>query len=457
MNYGTLLARQTAKHSKKTFLHWDGVSYSYQEFSALVEKIEKELREISLSQKIVGIYSPNSIFQLSLFLAVQKAGGVPVLIHGHIPIDEMKGILQENQMHYLISDEKICSEKDILFIPARSMNICILETKENLLNQGAVFGALTSGSTSTPKMLFRTYQSWANFFPIQNKIFQIDSKTILYLQGSFSFTGNLNMLLGVLSVGGTLIGSSQLRPKSWIHEIETLGVTHLYLIPSKLSTFTLQIKNKIIGVQKILSGSQLLDERTVRKLEGCFPQSDIILYYGASEMNYVSWLTGKEILKKPESIGRPFPQVKVWIENEEIFVDSEYMAMGIPRPYTVGDRGQIDETGEIIFQGRGEDQFNIRGNQVSKIKILKFMKEIPEIREAEIISFSDEKNEIRLAAFLVAEPEKKAKIIKDLKKWLCPWEMPTRFFFFSELPMTSTGKIDRYQLLKLITESKPVK
>lgn len=457
MNYGILLTQQTAKCPAKTFLQWDGFSYSYQEFLALVENIEKEINEMSISQKIIGIYSQNSIFQISLFLAVQKAGGVPVLIHGHIPINEVTGILQKNQMHYLISDEKICSEKDIPFISVLSMNIYALNPEENLLNQGAVFGVLTSGSTSTPKTLFRTYQSWADFFPIQNEIFQIDSKTILYLQGSFSFTGNLNMVLGVLSVGGTLVGCSHLRPKIWIREIETLGVTHLYLIPSKLSALTLQIKNKIIGVQKILSGSQLLDERTVRKLEGSFPQSDIILYYGASEMNYVSWLTGKEILQKPESVGIPFPQVKVWIENDEIFVDSEYMAMGIPRPYTVGDRGQINETGEIIFQGRGEDQFNIRGNQVSKIKILKFMKGIPEIREAEIISFSDEKNEVRLAAFLAADPEKKAKIIKDLKKWLCPWEMPSRFFFFSELPMTSTGKIDRYQLLKLITASKPVK
>lgn len=456
MNYGLLLAQQTVKDPEKIFLQWDGKSYSYQDFSDLVEKMEKELNPFSLSRKVIGIYSNDSVFQLSLFLAVQKVGGIPILIHGHIPIEEVKEILEKNQMHYLISDEKIGNEKDPSFISDSSMSVYALEREESLLIQEAVvFGALTSGSTSTPKTLFRTFQSWADFFPIQNKIFQIDSKTILYLQGSFSFTGNLNMLLGVLSVGGTLVGSSHLSPKIWIREIEDFQVSHIYLIPSKLSALAFRLRNKMTSVRKILSGSQLLSERTVKKLEGWFPHSEIILYYGASEMNYVSWLTGKEIARKPESVGKPFPEVKVWTENGEIFVDSEYTAIGIPRPYTVGDRGWIDEAGEIIFQGRGEDQFNIRGNQVSKIKILKAIKEILEIREAEILSYSDEKDESRMAAFLVADPKKKAQIVRDLKKYLCPWEIPTRFFFLSQLPMTSTGKIDRRQLHKQIKESKP--
>lgn len=455
MNYEALLTQQMIKHPDKLFLRWDGSSYSYKEFSILVGKIKEEMKAVSLSRKIIGIYSEDSVFQLSLFLSVQKAGGIPVLIHGHIPKDEVVEILRKNRMHYFITDKKNEKESTFPALSSPAMNICSLDPKADLAASGAVCGALTSGSTSTPKILFRTFSSWADFFPVQNEIFQIDSRTILYLQGSLSFTGNLNLVLGVLSEGGTLIGSSQLRPKTWLRDIENFGVTHLYLIPSKLSSFALQIKKENSGVQKILSGSQLLSERTVKSLEDCFPNSEIILYYGASEMNYISWLTGKEILRKPESVGRPFPKVKVWIENGEIFVDSEHLTMGMPRPCSVGDRGEIDEDGEIIFQGRGEDQFNIRGNQVSKLKIIKAMEENSDIREAEILSFSDERNETRLAAFLSADPQKKVEIVKELKKRLCTWEMPARFFFFAELPMTSTGKIDRCQLLKLIRKASP--
>lgn len=454
MNYQILFAEQAEKHPDKAFLQWDGKSYSYQKFSALLEKIEKEIATVSLSGKIVGIYSYCSIFQLSLFLAIQKKGGIPILIHGHVPIGEIVEIMEKNKIHNLISDEEIQNEKFFSFQSMASMTFYFTQSdtsaEERFLIPEAIFGVLTSGSTSIPKILFRTFQSWADFFPIQNEVFQIDSKTILYLQGSFSFTGNLNMVLSVLAVGGTLIGSSHLRAKRWIQEIEKFSSTHMYLIPAKLSALTSQIKTPIGSVQKILSGSQLLHEKAVKKLYQGFPSSEIILYYGASETNYISWLTGKEILKKPESVGKPFPQVEVWVEKGEIFVDSEYLAIGVSKPCTVGDRGWMDEAGDLIFQGRGDDHFNIRGSQISKIKILKSMEEIPEIKEAEVLSFRDEKNELRLAAFLVADPATKRKIVRELKQFLRPWEIPTRFYFFSELPMTSAGKVDRRQLLKQI-------
>ncbi len=43
----------------------------------------------------------------------------------------------------------------------------------NYLDKSICMGALSSGSTSVPKVLYRTYESWAGFFPIQNGIFNI--------------------------------------------------------------------------------------------------------------------------------------------------------------------------------------------------------------------------------------------------------------------------------------------
>ena len=42
---------------------------------------------------------------------------------------------------------------------------------------GACMGVLTSGSTGQPKLWFRTLDSWASFFPIQNTIFGMTAQT----------------------------------------------------------------------------------------------------------------------------------------------------------------------------------------------------------------------------------------------------------------------------------------
>ena len=46
-----------------------------------------------------------------------------------------------------------------------------------IIPEKANFGVLTSGTTGTPKILWRSEQSWADFFDEQNKVFHIDKDT----------------------------------------------------------------------------------------------------------------------------------------------------------------------------------------------------------------------------------------------------------------------------------------
>ena len=52
-----------------------------------------------------------------------------------------------------------------------------------------------------------------------------------------------------------------------------------------------------------MAGSQLLDRDTAKALKRAFPHSEIYLYYGATELNYVTYLTYKELLQHPMSVG----------------------------------------------------------------------------------------------------------------------------------------------------------
>jgi Acyl-CoA synthetases (AMP-forming)/AMP-acid ligases II len=445
MNFYQLLQEKTDLHQKKIFFHWDKYAHSYQDFCAQVDCIAAKMTQISLKGKLCGIYSPDTFFQLSHFFAIQKLGGIPLLIHNHIPPQELLNILKENQIHYLSTD----SPNPTFDFPCLYQNNThqFYQTLNcsNSFNEKINLAVPTSGSTGIPKVLFRSFSSWADFFPIQNQIFQINSDTRLYFHGALSFTGNLNLILGVLAAGGTIAGTSSLRPTKWLADLQAYSISHLYLIPTKLAVLASHQKTAISAVRQILSGSQLLGPKTLQLLYRHFPQSEIILYYGASEINYVSWLKGDEILAKPTSVGRPFPKVNIDIKDGKIYVDSPFHVENLTPPSTVGDCGYIDSDGHLIFQGRGEDFYNIKGIQVSKLKIINYLKNHPRIIDAEIIPYQLN-NDTKLAAFIATETRDLPKLQSYLKTHLQPAEIPSRFIYLKQLPRTSTGKTDHKRL-----------
>ena len=205
--------------------------------------------------------------------------------------------------------------------------------------QNACMGVLSSGSTDVPKVMYRTYESWAGFIPEQNRRFCIDGAAVVFLEGSFSFTGNLSIWASVIYEGCTLAVSDVFNCRQWLEMIRDLRVSVLYLVPAKLKVLTKYLKQEYPSMQMVLAGSQLLGAKTAERLKRSFPNSDILLYYGASELDYITWLGYDEVLRFPDSVGKPVPGVKVWVENGLIYIDTPYHVEGLQQPCTLHDTG----------------------------------------------------------------------------------------------------------------------
>ena len=231
----------------------------------------------------------------------------------------------------------------------------------------ADFGVLTSGTTGRPKPLWRSESSWREFFDIQNDIFHINKDTKIFLHGSFSFTGVSNMVIAVLWSGGTVITTTSLRPNRWIQLIEEYHVDHIYALPTKLRLLVRHCKSKLDSINYIIAGSQVLDRQLMVQLERICPNMEFILYYGASELNYITYCTGKEWLDREGTVGRPFPSVKITEADDIIYVTTKYHIEGVPDTYTVNDCGYIDSDGYLMFHGRRGDVINSRNGIVFTI------------------------------------------------------------------------------------------
>ena len=313
----------------------------------------------------------------------------------------------------------------------------------------ADFGVLTSGTTGRPKPLWRSESSWREFFDIQNNIFYINKDTKIFLHGSFSFTGVSNMVVAVLWSGGTVITTSSLRPIRWIQLIDKYHVDHIYALPTKLRLLVRHCKSKLDSINYIIGGSQVLDRQLMEQLELICPNMEFILYYGATELNYITYCTGKEWLDREGTVGRPFPSVKVAEQNGVIYVNTKHHIEGIPDTYTVNDCGYIDSHGYLMFNGRRGDIINKGGYKISIPEMELYLQSLQGVSEVAVITINDEIRGEDFVAYMVLEDNAElSKIIECIHHERPSVEWPKAILEIPMIPLTECSKVDKRKLKK---------
>lgn len=253
----------------------DDTKYTYSELYDAILSIDiddtshivnlTEAKE-SVKNKVLLIQSQSFLEQLVQWLGALYRCYIPMVCHNEMDIDYVE------KLGLVIASEGVPPLAD--------------------------FGVLTSGTTGRPKPLWRKEESWREFFDIQNNIFHINEDTKIFLQGSFSFTGVSNMVVAVLWAGGTIVTTSSLRATRWIELLERYKVDHIYALPTKLRLLVRHCKCKLSAINYIIAGSQVLDRHLMEQLQQLCPNMEFILYYGASELNYITYCTGKELLDR---------------------------------------------------------------------------------------------------------------------------------------------------------------
>lgn len=470
--YAMMRAWQKAKPNKPCLCIDDAV-YTYDTFMRDVQAEKENLEMCDQTQPLV-IYRNSVYDQLTAWIAAIGAGLQPII--GHPDSDDtVRKALEER----LKEPSVRCDKAD--------------------------FGVLSSGSMGIPKILWRRTASWTDFFPIQNEIFEVTTDTRLFLHGSMSFTGNLNALLAVWYAGGTVVTSAYLRPRSWLKVMARYAITHIYLLPTKLRLLmevipiskentaivveaestaevdspakvdsTAEVKQRIApaaakqrtapakvrqrvtaelsSLRMIFAGSQMLDTKLMHHLQRTWPQARFILYYGASELNYVTYCTAGEWLLEPNTVGRPFPGVRVTVDEDHmIYVTSPYTIEGVACPFSVGDKGWFSSSGRLMFEGRGGAVINRGGFKLSAALLEKKIQELDGVAEAVVIGQPDALRGEEPVAFIQCEPGYTETMIKKaMTKVLSVQEMPHRIIGVEEIPLTAGSKIDKRQLLRLL-------
>ena len=236
------------------------------------------------------------------------------------------------------------------------------------------------------------------------------------------------------------------RPKHWLELIHQYDVNTIYLIPSKLLLLPKFMSEPNEQIRYIISGSQTMGRQEADKLLGAFPAAEITLYYGASELNYITYIKDKDMTEDRTVIGKPFAGVEITIRQEEIFINTPYHVEDISMPFSLKDRGYVDEQGLLHFLGRTDDICNVNGRKVSSVKVTNALTELPGIVEAAVLSKHVGDADVLVAFVAATASFSKQELVKLLRESLEDYELPKQFVFLKHLPRNESGKIDKLAL-----------
>ena len=117
----------------------------------------------------------------------------------------------------------------------------------------------------------------------------------------------------------------------------------------------------------------------------------------------------------------------------------------------------MDREGYLWYAGRADDVFKSSGYRIGPGEIENCLLEHPAVANVAFVPKPDEERGTLVKAFIVLTSEyqrhEKQAVIESLQQHvstrLAPYEYPKEIEFIAELPMTTTGKIQRRVLRQL--------
>ena len=301
---------------------------------------------------------------------------------------------------------------------------------------------LSSGTSGKTKLFWRKIESWTDFYPSLAQAFPLSGSDRLYLQGSLSFTGNLNLLLAALLAGCPVFLDDQLDGKLFASYLDEEQLNKAYLIPSKIRLILPYLTEG--RLEEIWTSSQILDQDLIQKIKQVDPQLKVRIFYGSAELSYISWGILGQL--KAGSVGHLFPQISLEIRDKQLFLSSPFAIEGLPQPYASQDYGYMDED-QLILQGRGQDWVNQMGKKIYLPALKEKIEKLLSIPVTLLALDHPLAGQIP-ALILLKKPGQDLVTIKRLLKEKLPKEeWPRHFLEVESFPLLDSGKIN-YQKLK---------
>jgi len=464
---------------------------TYGELDRQANRLAHELQQAGVGpERIVSVCFQSEPEMIIAIFGVLKAGGAFVPLDPEYPAERLRFILQDTSSCAVVTRSDLAG----LFATEECPTIC-LDSREwqeedlpeepppsEVTNSNLAYLIYTSGSTGTPKGVCIEHRNAANIVRSQLHQFELRGDDRVLLALSLIFGAAIGETFRALTAGATLCLARKdaLLPGPGLVEVlQRRRITAVGMVPSALAALP-PVENELPDLRLITMGGESCPQQLAARWR---KRRQLINGYGPTEVtsSAVRALEWDNQQKPP--LGKPLENVRLYVLDDhrnlvpvgtpgEIYIGGVGVSRGylnqpeltsegfIPDPfsdrpgerlYRTGDLGRWLADGNLEFLGRIDQQVKIRGFRIELGEIESVLSEHANVTRC-VVDVHEEKGIKRLVGYITVphgkdEPEPSA--LRDfLKQRLPEYMVPTLYMVLPELPLTSTGKIDRKSLPK---------
>jgi acetyl-CoA synthetase len=308
---------------------------------------------------------------------------------------------------------------------------------------------------------------------------------LFWSPADWAWTGGLwDALMPTLYHGQAILGyRGRFDPERAFHLLEKYAVRNAFLFPTALKmmmkAFPSPRASFDVNLRSLMSGGEALGPAV---LQWCRDELGVTAneIFGQTEMNYIVGNSHTHWPVKPGSMGRPYPGHRIAVIDDagnelpdgavgDVALNRRWID-GTPDPVffleywknprataekfagdwcRTGDQAARDADGYLWYHGRADDMFKVSGYRVGPTEIENCLVKHPAVANSAVVPSPDETRGAVVKAFVLLAPGHvaseglKESIREHVKKHLAPYQQPREIEFVSELPMTTTGKVQR--------------
>ena len=428
-------------------------------------------------------------------LGVMKAGRAVVPLDASYPPARNSYILKQSQAAVLVTnDQHAPLARELLGHDALLLNVDELGSRPQDGNVGLSVSPenvacilYTSGSTGLPRGVFHDHRTLLHFIRRYTNALRVCREDRLSQLSSCGHIAGLSDLFRGLLNGAAVLpldprecGPVELA--AWLRR-EEITISHMVPTLFRHMVSGLTGEGHFPHLRLLHLGGEPASRQDVELYRRHFPRSCVLLNnLGCTEVSsFRQYLIDHETVFDTEAVpvGYSVEDTEVLLLDEdgnevpggqagEIAVKSRYMALGywgepsitarafstVPggtgeRLYRTGDLGRLLPDGCLVYLGRKDYQFQIRGYRVEAAEIERVLLEGGKIAECAVAAVEDPAGDRQMVAYLAA-PTDLAPSIGELRELLQEklpaYMVPAVFVWLDRLPLLPQGKVDRRAL-----------
>lgn len=457
-------------------------SINYEQLKLRSDRFASALIAKGIKQgDVVAVSMHNSIDLVVAILGVFKSGAIYFPMDPDLPLERMYQLFDQAKPKLCIVDlEKEIWGCEINTFESFEKNN-FGEFNNHPSPQAIAYLLFTSGSTGTPKGVLVSHESFANTINWRTHEYQLNQHDRSIQLFAFSFDPFLMSLFTSLTTGGQfrLLGKEEITDvKIASQYVQKDKITYLNCLPSYLKLLVKCDEAHTFGeLKQIMLGGEKPEQQTLKETVNLLPYIKIHNEYGPTECSVMATVKKDITSDDTNNIGIPIRSMGALVLNQfwqevpkggvgELCLFGKGVANGyfeapaitsekfIPffsgnglTMYRTGDVVRMRPNGEIEFIGRIDEQIKFRGFRIELDEIKNHIKSIEGVLEAEVLFIREKK--CLVAYVSTSDDEMKTTLKLRLSQGLPYYMMPSNFIYLEKLPRTSTGKIDRQELLKI--------